>query len=51
VHRNIDVAKFSKLAAFLKCQSRTYEFKKAKILEEEHIKEFLQKSPDKKYAT
>lgn len=49
VHRNIDIAKFSKLTAFLKSQSRTYKPKKAKILEEEHIKQFLQKAPDTKY--
>jgi hypothetical protein len=49
VHRNIDISKYSKLIAFLKSKSRTYKPKKAKILESEHIKQFLKGAPDEKY--
>ncbi|CAH1366188.1 unnamed protein product, partial [Tenebrio molitor] len=49
VHRNIDISKYSKLIVFLKSKSRTYKPKKAKILESEHIKQFLKEAPDEKY--
>jgi hypothetical protein len=48
VHRNIDISKYSKLIVFLKSKSRTYK-PKAKILESEHIKQFLKEAPDEKY--
>jgi hypothetical protein len=41
VHNNLDISKYGKLKAYLKSQSRTYKSKKAKMLEKEHIEEFL----------
>jgi hypothetical protein len=41
VHNNLDISKYGKLKAYLKSQSRTYKSKKAKVLEKEHIEEFL----------
>jgi hypothetical protein len=41
VHNNLDISKYGKIKAYLKSQSRTYKSKKAKVLEKEHIEEFL----------
>lgn len=49
VYRNIDISKYSKLIAFLKSKCRTYKPKKAKILENKHITQFLKEAPDEKY--
>lgn len=49
VHRNIDIANYGKLISFLKSKFRIHRPKKAKILEQEHIKQFLQEAPEDKY--
>ena len=50
VHRNINMSTYSKLIAFLQSQSRTYTpKKKAKILGQRDIEQFLQDALEAKY--
>lgn len=48
-HKNIDISRYGKLIAYLKSASKTYKPKKAKILEREHIEQFLKEAPDEEY--
>lgn len=46
---NVDITKFNKLKCFLKSKSKSYIPKKAKILSEDQILEFLTNAPDQEY--
>jgi hypothetical protein len=49
LHENTDISQYGKLIAFLKNESKNYKCKKSKVLEREHIQQFVAEAPDKKY--
>lgn len=49
LYENRDISQYGKLIAFLKNESKNYKCKKSKVLEREHIQQFLAEAPNKKY--
>lgn len=46
VKRNIDISRYHKLVMFIKGQKVGYIPKKSKVLEKDHVKEFIANAPD-----
>lgn len=49
VEKSLDIGKYSKLKAFLKRNGDGYRPKKSRILDMDHIQQFLQEAPNQEY--
>lgn len=49
VNDNIDVSKFNNLRAYLKRKSEGYVPKKSKVLQKEHVLQFIKDAPDEQF--